>query len=72
MLHEIATSDAIDWDAPAAEINAAIEDILKINALKLSPIAGQMKRDPYDQKIYGEAPNWSDSAADVRRKPTGV
>ena len=54
LLHEVATRDAIDWDAPAGEINAAIEDILEINALKLSPFVEQMKRDPDDQKIYGE------------------
>ena len=54
-LHEIATSDAIDSNAPAAEINTAIEDLLEINALKLSPTAEQMKRDPDDQKIYGKS-----------------
>ena len=51
MLHDIATSAAIDWKAPAVNIKAAIEDILEINAFKLSPIAEQMKRDPDDQKI---------------------
>ena len=55
LLHEIATRDAIDSNAPAAEINTAIEDLLEINALKLSPTAEQMKRDPNDQKIYGKS-----------------
>ena len=55
LLHEIATSDAIDSNAPAAEINTAIEDLIEINALKLSPIAEQMKHDPDDQKIYGKS-----------------
>ena len=36
MLHEIATTDAIDWDAPAREVNDRINQIVENYALKNS------------------------------------